>query len=124
LAKSIYDVAWGKFLTILELVAVKCGVHFVKVNPHNTTQDCSHCGMKVPKTLSVRLHECTKCGLSMDRDENAAVNILVLGLETVGLTVTAVRFVLEKPACGGIPDIYGVIQSGLSSHFNPPQMIT
>ena len=89
LAKSIYDVAWGKFLTILESVAVKCGVHFVKVNPHNTTQDCSRCGTKVPKTLSVRLHECTKCGLSMDRDENAALNILVLGLETVGLTVAA-----------------------------------
>lgn len=89
MAKSIYDVAWGKFLTILESVAVKCGVHFVKVSPYNTTQDCSQCGTKVPKTLSIRTHECYKCGLSMDRDENAAVNILGKGLQAVGLTVSA-----------------------------------
>ncbi len=71
LAKSIYDsealaslrasVAWGKFLTILEAVALRSGVHFVKVSPHNTTVNCSRCGTKVPKTLSVRLHECPKC---------------------------------------------------------------
>ncbi|HAX89997.1 MAG TPA: transposase [Cyanobacteria bacterium UBA11370] len=89
LAKSIYDVAWGKFLTILEAVAVKCGVHFVKVNPHSTTVDCSQCSAKVPKTLSVRLHQCPKCGLELDRDENAAINILYKGLTTVGLTVAA-----------------------------------
>ncbi|MFB2982897.1 hypothetical protein [Microseira sp. BLCC-F43] len=42
LAKSIYDVAWGKFLTILEeAVALRGGVHFVKVSPHGTTIDCS-----------------------------------------------------------------------------------
>ncbi len=76
LAKSIYDVAWGKFLTILEAVALRSGVHFVKVSPHNTTVNCSRCGTKVPKTLSVRLHECSKCNLEMDRDENAAINIL------------------------------------------------
>ena len=95
MAKSIYDVAWGKFLTVLESVAVKCGVHFVKVSPYNTTQDCSQCGTKVPKTLSIRTHECHKCGLSMDRDENAAVNILEKGLQAVGLTVSA---------CGALVD--------------------
>jgi putative transposase len=89
LAKSIYDVSWGKFLTILAAVVVKYGVHLVKVSPHNTTQDCSGCGIKVPKTLSVRLHECHKCGLEMDRDENAAVNILNKALNAVGLTVSA-----------------------------------
>ena len=89
LAKSIYDVSWGKFLTILESVVVKYGVHLVKVSPHNTTQDCSGCGIKVPKTLSVRLHECHKCGLEMDRDENAAINILHKALKAVGLTVSA-----------------------------------
>jgi putative transposase len=91
LAKSIYDVAWGQFLTILEAVAVRCGVHFVKVNPHNTTVNCSRCGTKVPKTLSVRLHECSKCNLEMDRDENAAINILHKALTAVGLTVSAYR---------------------------------
>jgi putative transposase len=89
LAKSIYDVAWGKFLTILEAVALRSGVHFVKVKPHGTTIDCSACGTKVPKNLSVRLHECFKCGLELDRDENAAINILYKGLNTVGLTVSA-----------------------------------
>lgn len=89
LAKSIYDVAWGKFLTIMEAVALRSGVHVVKVSPHNTTVNCSRCGTKVPKTLSVRLHECPKCNLEMDRDENAAINILNIGLTVVGLTVAA-----------------------------------
>lgn len=68
LAKSIFDAAWGQFITILSAVAVKCGVRVVKVNPHGTSQDCSRCGTKVPKTLSVRTHECPKCGLVMDRE--------------------------------------------------------
>jgi putative transposase len=93
LAKSIYDVSWGKFITILESVVVKYGVHLVKVNPHNTTQNCSGCRTKVPKTLSVRLHECPKCNLEMDRDENAALNVLYKALSAVGLTV---------PACGAL----------------------
>jgi putative transposase len=96
LAKSVLDAAWGQFITILEVVAVKCGVRVVKVNPHGTSQDCSGCGTKVPKTLSVRTHECPKCGLVMDRDENAAINILNRALEqlqAVGLIVSA---------CGGM----------------------
>lgn len=96
LAKSVLDAAWGQFITILEAVAVKCGVRVVKVNPHGTSQDCSGCGTKVPKTLSVRTHECPKCGLVMDRDENAAVNILnraIEQLQAVGLIVSA---------CGGL----------------------
>ena len=91
LAKSIYDVSWGRFITILEAVVVKYSVHLVKVNPHNTTQNCSGCGTKVPKTLSVRLHECPKCNLQMDRDENAAINVLYKALSAVGLTVPACR---------------------------------
>lgn len=95
LAKSIYDVAWGKFITILEAVAVKCGVWVVKVNPYGTSQDCSSCGIKVPKDLSIRTHECHKCGSVLDRDVNASVNILQRGLSAVGLMV---------PACGGLDD--------------------
>jgi putative transposase len=89
LAKSIYDAAWSAFINILELVAVKCGVHVVKVAPHNTSQNCSGCGVKVPKTLSVRTHECPSCGLILDRDENAAVNILNKALQAVGHIVSA-----------------------------------
>ncbi len=73
----------------MEAVALRSGVHFVKVSPHGTTIDCSECGTKVPKMLSVRLHQCPKCELELDRDENAAINILYKGLTTVGLTVAA-----------------------------------
>ncbi|MBD2303472.1 RNA-guided endonuclease TnpB family protein [Nostoc sp. FACHB-190] len=89
LSKSILDAAWGAFLNILEAVAVKRGVRVVKVNPHSTSQNCSGCGCKVPKTLSVRLHHCPKCGLLMDRDENAAVNILNRAISEVGLILSA-----------------------------------
>jgi putative transposase len=89
LSKSILDAAWGRFITILETVAVKCGVRVVKVSPYSTSQDCSGCGTKVPKTLSIRLHECHKCGLQMDRDENAARNILDRALNEVGLILSA-----------------------------------
>ena len=91
LAKSILDAAWSAFVTILESVAVKRGVHVVKVAPHNTSQDCSGCGVKVPKTLSVRTHCCPKCNLTLDRDENAAINILNKALQAVGLIVSAGR---------------------------------
>ncbi len=57
LSKSIYDVAWGAFIEKLNAVAVKRGVHVIKVNPHNTSAHCSNCGQKVPKTLSVRTPE-------------------------------------------------------------------
>ncbi|WP_286877770.1 zinc ribbon domain-containing protein, partial [Methanosaeta sp. UBA458] len=53
------------------------------VNPLNTSQMCSCCGQIVKKDLSVRVHSCPYCGLSMDRDLNAAKNILRLGLQSV-----------------------------------------
>lgn len=106
LAKSIYDVAWGKFLTILEAVALRSGRHFVKVNPHSTTVNCSGCGTKVPKTLSIRLHQCPKCSLELDRDENAAINILNKGLQAVGLTGSA-----YGRLSGCAPDEVGILNS-------------
>ena len=93
LSKSIYDVAWGAFIEKLNAVAVKRGVHVVKVHPHNTSQNCSNCGQKVPKTLSIRTHSCPKCGTVLDRDENAAINILNKALNEVGIILSA---------CGGL----------------------
>ncbi|MEB3340457.1 transposase [Okeania sp.] len=93
LSKSIYDVAWGTFLEKLNAVAVKRGVHFIKVNPQNTSQNCSNCGQKVPKSLSVRTHSCPKCKTVLDRDENAAINILNKALNEVGIILSA---------CGGL----------------------
>ncbi|MEG4801314.1 MULTISPECIES: RNA-guided endonuclease InsQ/TnpB family protein [unclassified Microcoleus] len=89
LAKSILDAGWSAFINILESVAVKCGSLVVKVAPHNTSQNCSGCQVLVPKTLSVRTHECPNCGLILDRDENAAVNILNKALQAVGHIVSA-----------------------------------
>ena len=86
------DVAWGAFIQILEAVAVKRGIQIVKVSPYGTSQNCSDCGTKVPKTLSIRTHECPKCGLTIDRDENAAINVLnraIEQLKAVGLIVSA-----------------------------------
>ncbi|WP_375341989.1 zinc ribbon domain-containing protein [Okeania sp. SIO3B5] len=65
----------------------------MKVNPHNTSQNCSNCGHKVPKALSVRTHSCQKCGIVLDRDENAAKNILNKALNEVGIILSA---------CGGL----------------------
>lgn len=53
----------------------------ILVEPRGTSQKCSGCGEVVPKELSERVHDCPHCGLVMDRDVNAARNILMLGLE-------------------------------------------
>jgi putative transposase len=75
LAKSISDAGWARFRSILEAKAAYAGRRVVAVPPAYTSQDCSGCGERVPKSLSVRTHVCPACGLVMDRDENAARNI-------------------------------------------------
>jgi putative transposase len=90
LAKSIADAGWAQFRTILEAKAVCAGRRVVAVPPAYTSQDCSGCGARVPKSLSVRTHVCTSCGLVLDRDENAARNIQWAGQALRGLaTVVA-----------------------------------
>ncbi|PKL62670.1 MAG: transposase [Methanomicrobiales archaeon HGW-Methanomicrobiales-2] len=84
LAKSIADVAWNQFVTITQSKAEDAGSHVILVNPRNTSQMCSRCGKIVAKTLSNRVHTCPHCGLEMDRDQNAAINILRLGLQSLG----------------------------------------
>ncbi|NEO22582.1 MAG: transposase [Moorea sp. SIO4A5] len=59
----------------------------VAVNPAYTSQNCSNCGEVVKKSLSTRTHTC-KCGCQLDRDHNAAKNILTRALSTVGHTGT------------------------------------
>ncbi len=84
LAKSIADVTWNLFITITENKAEEAGSRVILVNPRNTSQMCSRCGMIVKKTLSDRVHTCPHCGLMMDRDQNAAINIMRLGLQSLG----------------------------------------
>lgn len=80
LARSIADASWSKFLGFLEYKAEKAGAHFIRIDPKNTSQKCSGCGELVPKSLAVRMHSCPHCGLVIDRDWNAAKNILRAGL--------------------------------------------
>ncbi|MBL1176821.1 RNA-guided endonuclease InsQ/TnpB family protein [Pantanalinema sp. GBBB05] len=75
LAKSVNDAGWGQFLQILSFKAAKAGLMTIPVNPNGTTQACSGCGETVPKTIADRWHSCPHCGLELDRDHNAAINI-------------------------------------------------
>lgn len=83
LAKSIHDAGWGMFRSYLAYKCERNGGLLVKVKPHYTSQDCSKCGNAVKKSLSVRTHVCPKCGLVLDRDHNAAINIEVAGLAQI-----------------------------------------
>jgi putative transposase len=76
LAKDVRDASWAKFISMLRYKAEWAGARLIEVDPRNTSQECSGCGMKVPKDLSDRSHDCPHCGLSIDRDLNAARNIL------------------------------------------------
>ncbi|MBD2412372.1 transposase [Nostoc calcicola FACHB-389] len=90
LAKSISDAAWTQFRQWIEYFGKVFGVVTVAVSPHGTSQDCSNCGEVVKKSLSTRTHICNHCGHIQDRDWNAALNILEIGLRTVGHTGTLI----------------------------------
>ena len=79
LSKSISDASWGTFFEWCADIAERDGLHFHQVDPKNTSQTCSCCGQKAPKkvSLSVRTFNCQSCGNSLDRDHNAAQNILL-----------------------------------------------
>lgn len=85
LAKSISDASWSMFRGYLEYYGRVFGKATVAVAPHYTSQDCSSCGRRVEKSLSTRTHLC-RCGAVLDRDHNAALNILKRGLAAVGHT--------------------------------------
>jgi len=79
LAKHISDCSWNKLIRYTQYKAESAGVEVILVNPRNTSQMCSGCGEVVPKTLSDRVHACPHCGLVMDRDLNASINICTVG---------------------------------------------
>jgi len=92
LAKSIADSSWSMFRSVLIGKAASAARQVVEIDPAFTSQDCSACGFRVRKKLSERVHSCPNCGLVLDRDHNAALNILqnartaqtALGLQSVG----------------------------------------
>jgi putative transposase len=97
LAKSINDVSWYQFRVWLEYFGKVFSKITIAVPPHYTSQECSSCGVIVKKSLSVRTHIC-QCGCELDRDHNAAKNILSRGLGTVGHTGT---FMLDMSNASG-----------------------
>jgi putative transposase len=83
--RSIRDVAWARFVQYSTYKAERAGRAVVRVDPRGTTQECCACGQVVPKDLSLRVHDCPHCGLTIDRDLNAARNILRRGMASVGI---------------------------------------
>jgi putative transposase len=81
LAKSIHNAGWGTFLRWMKHYGVLHAIPVLAVEPHFTSQECSNCKRIVKKSLSMRTHICPGCGLILDRDYNAALNILLKALE-------------------------------------------
>ncbi|MGL5807431.1 MAG: RNA-guided endonuclease InsQ/TnpB family protein [Xenococcaceae cyanobacterium] len=104
LAKSISDAAWYRFREWLEYFSQVYGVPVIAVNPSYTSQNCSNCGQLVVKTLSTRTHKCPHCGYTADRDENAAINILLAALKELTTTVgrTECEVSGEIPLCSNL----------------------
>jgi len=84
LAKSISDAAWSTFVSCLSYKAENAGRQFIAVNPAYTSQDCSRCGHRQKLTLADRVYCCPCCDLEIGRDHNAAINIVTLGLQSLG----------------------------------------
>ena len=101
LAKSISDAGWSLFTQWLEYFGKVYGRVIVSVAPQYTSQNCSNCGEIVRKSLSVRTHVC-KCGCILDRDHNAAINILTKALRQSGYDLSTVGRTETNNACGEI----------------------
>ena len=96
-SENILDAAWGKFLQRLGSKAENAGSATIAIEPRGTSQECSGCGMVVKKGVEERTHSCPYCGLVLDRDENAARNILSRGLQTERTVLSGSRQVGVLP---------------------------
>ncbi|MCC5616282.1 transposase [Nostoc sp. CHAB 5836] len=85
LAKSISDASWYQFTQWLDYYGKIWDKAVVAVSPNYTSQDCSHCGHRIKKSLSIRTHSCSNCGIEICRDRNAAINILKKGMKMLGM---------------------------------------
>ena len=111
LAKSISDVAWSQFTQWLQYFGKVYGKTVVAVAPGYTSQDCSSCGNRVQKSLSIRTHICS-CGAVLDRDHNAALNILALGLRQTGITLNTAGH--AEINAWGQTDLYSLVVTSTS----------
>ena len=76
LAQSIQNASWNRFIQMLSYKAESAGMKVIKVDARNTSRECSDCGNIQEMPLSERTYICSKCGMQMDRDINASINIL------------------------------------------------
>ncbi len=110
LARAILDSGWVTFGSMLKYKAK----HLVEVYSPNTSVDCSHCGNKVQKSLAVRIHRCDKCFLVLDRDHNAALNILQRGLKSLAATKSSLP--MERREVTPVETEKSVKQESIEAH--------
>src|SRR4028119_1898810 len=113
LAKSISNAAWDKFAQWLQYFGKVYGKTVIAVAPVYTSQDCSACGNTVKKSLSVRTHICG-CGAVLDRDRNAAINILAKGLRQAGITLNSNTVGHTEINAWGQNDLYSLVVTSTS----------
>jgi putative transposase len=101
LSLSAHDAGLGMFYTLLNSKAANAGCTVVRVDPAYTSQVCSDCGCLVEKALSVRIHDCPHCGLSIDRDLNAARNIFALAFKSAWIEPSGVNVAPLSSSQGG-----------------------
>ena len=127
-SRNTASAAWDTFTGMLEYKCEREGTHFVAVESKDTTKECASCGVKTDKPLWVREHSCPACGFEMDRDANAAINILVRGFEQIGVghaESTPVKTVLPlftSSGSSGEVDGKHVIESGSPCLKEPPKV--
>ena len=125
LSDRISQQRWGMFLHLLEVKAARAGLAYKQVNPRNTSLDCSRCKHRKPKKdlpLEVRVYECERCGLRLDRDVNAAINVLVraFGDEARWGGATPRSGQHTPTTCGGGPETASAVSGGTSMTNSPP----
>ena len=111
LAKSISDTAWSQFTQWLQYLGKVYGKTVVAVAPQYTSQDCSTCGNTVKKSLSVRTHAC-RCGTVLDRDHNAALNILAKAIRQAGIDLNTLGH--REINAWGQTDLYSLVVTSTS----------
>ena len=127
-SQNTASAAWDTFTTLLEYQCKREGTHFVEVEPAGTTKECASCGIESDKPLWVREHSCPACGFKMDRDANAALNILSRGFKKLGLgqseDITPVETALPMFTSSGATDVVDVkriVETGSPCLTEPPK---
>ena len=95
--RNILDSSWGRFLSMLKVKAESAGIQYIEVDPKNTSKMCHKCGSIKSMPLNVRMYQCD-CGMLIDRDHNAAINILSKGLASVGVDTLVSSMKQEAPS--------------------------